>query len=101
MREETGYQSLRVLGDLGYLSNTYRRSADVQVTRNESFFLMTLDDATQGERSREDHARFEVMWVPIEEAETLLTFDAEREFIRRARRLNLSSLSEGESDAPS
>jgi 8-oxo-dGTP pyrophosphatase MutT (NUDIX family) len=92
VREETGYQHLRLVADLGQLHNSFRRAPDVVVSRDESYFLMTLDDDTQVERSAEDQARFEVMWVPLTEAESLLTFEAEREFIRRARCFDLSNL---------
>jgi 8-oxo-dGTP pyrophosphatase MutT (NUDIX family) len=94
VREETGYQHLRVVADLGSLHNTFRRAPDVIVSRNESFFLMALDDDAQVEQPAEDRAKFEVMWAPLAQAESLLTFEVEREFIRRARRFDLSSPNE-------
>jgi 8-oxo-dGTP pyrophosphatase MutT (NUDIX family) len=84
--EETGYTRLRIIADLGRLENSFRKPDGVFVTRDESFFLMELEDETRSPQPPADKARFEIMWVPLEEAERLLTFEAEREFLRRARR---------------
>ncbi len=84
--EETGYTRLRILADLGRLENSFRKPDGVFVTRDESFFLMELEDKGRSPQPPADEARFEVMWVPLDEAEGLLTFEAEREFMRRARR---------------
>lgn len=84
--EETGYTRLRIVADLGTLPNSFRRSDNVVISRDESFFLMELEDPAQSPRPLGDQARFENIWVTLEEAEALLTFEAEREFLRRARR---------------
>lgn len=85
--EETGYARLRIVAALGDLAHSFRHPDGVFVTRHESFFLMALQDHTQSNRPPADQDRFEVIWVPLEEAEALLTFEPEREFLRRARRL--------------
>ena len=46
---------------------------------------MTLDDAEPFLRSPEDAAEFAPFWVSLADAETLLSFPTEREFLRRAR----------------
>jgi len=83
--EETGYTRLRIIADLGRLENSFRKPDGVFVTRDESFFLMELEDEARSPQPPADEARFEVMWVALEDADELLTFEAEREFLRRAR----------------
>ena len=84
--EETGYVNLKILADLGELTHTFRRDKNLVVTRHESFFLMTLADDTQVTRPPEDQTKFEILWVPMDTAEQALTYEVEREFLRRARR---------------
>lgn len=83
--EETGYAHLEVLADLGSLEVEFEFNGE-RVRRNESFFLMALKDPTPQPRKAEEEARFEVFWADPEEAESLLTFESEREFLRRGLR---------------
>lgn len=82
--EETGYVELRPLADLGLLTVTFLRNGR-KVVRIESFFLMALGGPGRAPRSAEDEAKFEPFWAPLEQAEGMLTFPSEQEFLRRAR----------------
>jgi 8-oxo-dGTP pyrophosphatase MutT (NUDIX family) len=82
--EETGYVELRPLADLGLLTVTFMRNGQ-KVVRIESFFLMALRGPGRAPRSAEDEAKFEPFWAPLEQAEGMLTFPSEQEFLRRAR----------------
>jgi ADP-ribose pyrophosphatase YjhB (NUDIX family) len=82
--EETGYAELRALADLGLLSVSFMRQGK-QVVRIESFFLMALAGPGRAPRSAEDEEKFEPFWAPLEQAEEMLTFPSEQEFLRRAR----------------
>jgi 8-oxo-dGTP pyrophosphatase MutT (NUDIX family) len=95
--EETGYCGLAVIADLGEYRNEFILP-DERVLRNEHFYLLRLTDATSGEphfdSANADEARFRPRWAAnLAEAEALITFGSEREFIARARRLqpNLDS----------
>lgn len=85
VREETGYRNLRILADLGTVVNRFVIPEEgVHVTRHEGYFLMALEDQSQAARPPADVDRFDVLWVPPGEALKLLTFETEREFLRRA-----------------
>jgi 8-oxo-dGTP pyrophosphatase MutT (NUDIX family) len=82
--EETGYAELRPLADLGLLTVPFTRNGQ-QVVRIESFFLMALAGPGRISRSAEDEEKFEPFWAPLAQAEAMLTFPSEQEFLRRAR----------------
>lgn len=82
--EETGYADLSLVADLGRLEVEFEFNGE-RVQRNESFFLMELNDPTPRPRESPEEAKFEVFWADLEEAEKLLTFESEREFLRRGR----------------
>lgn len=86
VREEAGYAHLEVVADLGgqqiQFVDPYRQR---QVTRDERYFLMRLRDARQVERE-EKESQFIPIWMSADEALARLTFEAEREFVRRAAR---------------
>ena len=85
VREETGYCNLKVLADLGTVINRFVIPGEnVHVTRHEGYFLMSLEDEAQAPRPPGDAARFEVLWASPEAALALLTFETEREFLRKA-----------------
>ncbi len=82
--EESGYADLEIVADLGtqlvafvYEGRDYRRT--------EHYFLMHLRSLRQSPRPPEDEAQFIPAWVPWDEAESALTFEAERLWLRRAR----------------
>ena len=83
--EESGYANLRIVADLGEMINTFQRAPDLIISRRESYFLMALDSNDRREQPADDRARFEVLWVPFETAEKLLTYGTERAFVRRAK----------------
>jgi len=80
--EETGYVDLRVVRDLGSLEVEFELGPE-RVQRNESFFLMELTSLRVHPRPEKEREKFEVMWVSPEEALAELTFESEREFLRR------------------
>jgi 8-oxo-dGTP pyrophosphatase MutT (NUDIX family) len=86
VREEAGYAHLEVVADLGdqqvQFVDPHRQR---QVTRDERYFLMRLCDTGQVEREAQER-QFIPVWVPAGEALPRLTFEAEREFVRRALR---------------
>ena len=84
VREEAGYANLEILADLGVQQTRFvDPHKERRVTRDERFFLMRLSDERQIERDLSEH-QFTPVWAPLDEAISLLTFDAEREFVRRA-----------------
>jgi 8-oxo-dGTP pyrophosphatase MutT (NUDIX family) len=87
VREETRYADVHILVDLGSYTHTfYDVIRDVEVTRTESFFLMQLDSDRDYSGVRPAHENFTRRWVRREDAEQLLAYESEKEFIRRARR---------------
>ena len=87
VQEETGYADVAVVADLGSLTHTfYDFLKDRQVTRTESYFLMRLTSEREYDGPRLEHENFLRRWVKRDEAERILTYESEREFIRRARR---------------
>jgi 8-oxo-dGTP pyrophosphatase MutT (NUDIX family) len=82
--EETGYQQLVIVADLGerrvQFVDPYKNR---QVVRDDRFFLMELVKDEQLTRD-EGERQFCPNWVPIEIAADQLTFESEKEFVRRA-----------------
>jgi 8-oxo-dGTP pyrophosphatase MutT (NUDIX family) len=90
--EETGYASLRLLADLGTEQARYVLKGK-QYNRDETYFLMALDDhrrqAVEGyDDAEHDRATFELLWTPLDEAAGLVTFEPARTFVRRAVELH-------------
>ena len=87
--EETGYPSIEIIGDLGSqivgFVNRWAVGAKNRV-REERFFLMELLDDATIQRPAEDW-QFEPVWMSWDDALARLTFEAEREWVRRARAL--------------
>jgi len=83
-REEGGVGEPRLAADLGQLRTEFDH-AGFHVIRRESYFLMTVDDPAFCPRAPEDAAEFQPFWTSLDQAERLLTFPTEREFLRRAR----------------
>jgi 8-oxo-dGTP pyrophosphatase MutT (NUDIX family) len=80
--EESGYADLTVLADLGHqvvrFDNMGRR-----VVREEYYLLLELQDAVQVDREAQE-LQFVPDWVDWEQALAELTFESEREWVRRA-----------------
>lgn len=86
--EESGYTNLEIVDSLGQqvVEFDYKGS---HVIRDEHYFLMHLTHP--GRTARTDHdqkqkgeEQFEPRWLDGEEALAQLTFEAEREWVRRA-----------------
>ena len=82
--EESGYDGLVVQADLGEQLVEFDH-AGRHVVRNERYFLMALADP--GAALSGGEAQFEPEWLTWDEALAELTFEAEREWVRRARRV--------------
>jgi 8-oxo-dGTP pyrophosphatase MutT (NUDIX family) len=88
VQEETGYADVTIVADLGSYTHTfYDFVRDREVTRTESYFLMRLIGERPYTGPHLDHENFSRRWVRREDAERLTTYESEREFIRRARRV--------------
>jgi ADP-ribose pyrophosphatase YjhB (NUDIX family) len=84
-REESGYTDLTIVADLGSQRVEFEHKGR-HVIRTERFFLMT-----PGGRDRPPagggETQFEPVWLTWDEALENLTFEAEREWVRRARQV--------------
>lgn len=81
--EESGYDGLIVQADLGGQLVEFDH-AGKRVVRTERYFLMALANPDAGPSYGE--AQFEPEWLVWDEALAELTFEAEREWVRRAKR---------------
>jgi 8-oxo-dGTP pyrophosphatase MutT (NUDIX family) len=81
VREEAGLSGLMMVGDLGQQTVEFDWK-DVHHVRRERYFLMTLPTVTDTSRSEE---QFEPLWLSWEDALSKISYEAEREWIRRAR----------------
>ncbi len=92
VREESGYANLVVCADLGTQMVEFDH-AGRHVIRTERYFLMELlDDQTLPCGSE---TQFDPIWLPWDEALAALTFEAEREWVRRARAWCVGRLGNG------
>ena len=87
--EESGYCQLEILDDLG-LAVTEFDLRNKHIRRVEHYYLMRLASATrrapQPKSPHAEEALFEPLWAKdLNEAEDLLTYESEKEFVRRAR----------------
>jgi 8-oxo-dGTP pyrophosphatase MutT (NUDIX family) len=82
VREEAGLSRLEVLVWLGCEPVEFDWQ-DVHYTRDETYYLMTT---TTSSKYEEPEAQFERQWLSWESALERLTFEAEREWVRRAQR---------------
>jgi 8-oxo-dGTP pyrophosphatase MutT (NUDIX family) len=84
VREETGIEA-EIEGVLGDVTYWYARrdpeALPVRVWKRVRFFLMRRTGGCFADRDAEMDA---VRWFPLEEAETAVSFDSERQLIRRA-----------------
>jgi 8-oxo-dGTP pyrophosphatase MutT (NUDIX family) len=81
VEEEAGLAEIRVLGSLGHQTVEFDWKGAHHI-RQEHYFLMHAP----GEASTASaEAQFEPRWLSWEEALSKITFEAEREWLRRAR----------------
>ncbi len=88
VREESGYDDLVIQADLGEQVVEFDYQGK-HVVRTERYFLMTLVNPDASPLDSEK--QFEPEWLAWEEALQALTFEAEREWVRRARRVSEST----------
>jgi len=81
VHEEAGLNRLEVLSDLGRQGVSFTYDGTPRL-RDESYFLMTVPADAKHDRPED---QFERRWLAWEAALTTLTFEAEQEWIRRAR----------------
>lgn len=77
--EETGLQ-VRILGPVGDIHYRFVRDGR-RIRKTVHYFLM---EATGGDLADRDHEFEEVRWVPLAEAEALMSFSTERDIVARA-----------------
>jgi 8-oxo-dGTP pyrophosphatase MutT (NUDIX family) len=82
--EETGYSALAVVTDLGEQIVEFDHEGRHYV-RTERYFLMELRNPEDGPSSKGE-AEFQPIWLTWPEALEKITFDAERCWLKRARR---------------
>ena len=80
-REETGLPDLVIRADLGHQIVEFEWRG-VRYVRDESYFLMTVPPDSQ---TSMPEMQFERLWLSWEGALERLTYEAEREWVRRAR----------------
>ena len=83
--EESGLEELVIRADLGEQVVEFERWQE-HIVRTERYFLMQV--VGSGEWLPGGETQFEPEWVAWDTALTLLTFEAEREWMRRARRVS-------------
>ena len=86
VREEAGYTGAAIIADLGtrrvqFLDPYSKR----EVVRDETYYLMLLQDEAVEDRKVYE-LQFAPVWVAIDSALAQLTFESEKEFVRRAQR---------------
>lgn len=93
--EETGYCTLKIVADLGESHTAFERERKGKrqaVTRDNHYYLMDLVDDHNSGQDMDEHkeeALFAPLWAAdLAEAEAMLTFEEEKEFIRRAMSLS-------------
>lgn len=85
--EETGYCAVQIVRDLGWATVAFE-TAQAHVVRDERYYLMKLasDHSQPPQFQTPQEALFSNRWVDgFDQAEALLTFEAERAVARRAR----------------
>jgi 8-oxo-dGTP pyrophosphatase MutT (NUDIX family) len=83
IREESGYADLAIVADLGHQTVEFTYKGD-RVIRDEQYFAICLRSERQVERKAKEQ-QFTSAWMTWERALEALTFEAEREWVRRAR----------------
>ena len=81
VREESGLADLAIVDDLGHqlVRFVWKRT---RYERDESYFLMVVDPGAEHNLPEE---QFERLWLSWADALAQLTFEAEREWVRRAQ----------------
>ena len=85
MAEESGYADLDVQADLGHQTVAFDYKGN-HIIRDEHYYLMSLRSSQRVERESQE-LQFIPVWMGWEEALSELTYKAEREWVRRARKV--------------
>ncbi len=78
--EESGYINLKVTADLGTMLVKFERNG-TQIIRNEHYYLMQVDGEPKMIPHEPDR---DPIWFDWNEAVSILTYDAEKDWVRRA-----------------
>lgn len=83
--EESGYCHLKIAGDLGVGRSSFTFNGKHH-ERDEQYYLMELTDPTHEapQPMSEEEALFTPHWIPIAEAAESMTYESERDFVKRA-----------------
>ena len=81
--EESGYADLELLADLGHQVVEFDYQG-AHIVRDEYYFLVRIHSMRQVER-KEQELQFIPDWVGWDEALSELSYEPEREWVRRAR----------------
>ena len=87
VREESGVSG-EIVESLGQVSYIYERKG-TKINKRVEFFLMNYRD---GDPADHDHEVEEARWMPLAEAASALTYEGEREMVRRAISLRPSGV---------
>jgi 8-oxo-dGTP pyrophosphatase MutT (NUDIX family) len=87
--EESGYNALDIVADLGHQVVEFDYQG-THVIRDEHYYLMHLHGARQKTRKKKE-LQFIPDWLSWDEALAALTFEAEQEWVRRAREAQLQA----------
>jgi len=82
--EESGYADIEIIGDLGQQTVEFDYQGD-HIVRNELYYLVNLRSLDQIERMPYEY-QFIPDWLTWDEALSQLSFEAEREWVHRARK---------------
>jgi 8-oxo-dGTP pyrophosphatase MutT (NUDIX family) len=84
--EESGYTNLAILADLGHQVVEFEYQGR-RIVRDEYYYLLQLRNVGQAEQSAGE-LQFDPDWIGWDQALVELTFEAEREWMRRAHAAN-------------
>ena len=86
--EESGYCHLRITDDLGVGHSEFQFRGKHH-ERDEQYYLMALTDPTHVPPTpmSEEEALFESHWIALADAVTQMTYESERDFVERARKI--------------
>ena len=84
--EESGFCHLIIVADLGKARSEYPHAGN-EYSREEQYYLMRLSEDRRSEVApvNDEEALFRPDWRSLQEALETMTYESEREFIRRAQ----------------
>lgn len=97
--EESGYDDLDLLAALGEQTITFGYEG-MHITRTERYFAFRLASDRQVARGAKDAAQFRPIWLAPDEALDAVTYEPEREWVRRAIEAAPGGVTPGASAGP-